>query len=126
MAQKIQTLFIDDLDGGEAEGTVSFALDGAHYEIDLSEAHARELRATLGRYAGAGRKVTGTTPAGPPPGQGRRGRAQHHGDTRLGESQRLRGQGPRPDPGRRGRRVPGGHRPVDRWPPRPPPGGETR
>jgi hypothetical protein len=61
MAQKIQTLFIDDLDGGEAEGTVSFALDGTHYEIDLSEAHARELRATVGRYAGAGRKVTGTT-----------------------------------------------------------------
>ena len=61
MAQKIQTLFIDDLDGGEAEGTVSFALDGAYYEIDLNQAHARELRATLGRYAGAGRKVTGTT-----------------------------------------------------------------
>jgi len=61
MAQKIQTLFIDDLDGGEAEGTVSFALDGSDYEIDLSEAHARELRATLARYAGAGRKVTGTT-----------------------------------------------------------------
>ena len=60
MAQKIQTLFIDDLDGSEAEGTVSFALDGAHYEIDLNQAHARELRATLGRYAGAGRKVTGT------------------------------------------------------------------
>jgi len=60
MAQKIQTLFIDDLDGSEAEGTVSFALDGARYEIDLNEVHARELRATLGRYAGAGRKVTGT------------------------------------------------------------------
>jgi hypothetical protein len=26
MAQKIQTLFIDDIDGGEAEGTVRFAL----------------------------------------------------------------------------------------------------
>ena len=60
MAQKIQTLFIDDLDGGEAAGTVSFALDGAHYEIDLSEAHAQQLRATLARYAGAGRKITGT------------------------------------------------------------------
>lgn len=59
MAQKIQTLFIDDLDGGEADGTVSFALDGADYEIDLSQAHARDLRAILGRYAGAGRKVTG-------------------------------------------------------------------
>jgi hypothetical protein len=25
MAQKVQTLFIDDLDGGEADGTVRFA-----------------------------------------------------------------------------------------------------
>ena len=34
MAQKIQTLFVDDLDGSEAEGTVRFGLDGASYEID--------------------------------------------------------------------------------------------
>ena len=32
MAQKIQTLFIDDIDGGEAEGTVRFGLDGTDYE----------------------------------------------------------------------------------------------
>jgi len=30
------TLFIDDIDGSEAEGTVRFALDGADYEIDLN------------------------------------------------------------------------------------------
>ena len=36
MAQKIQTLFIDDLDGSSAEGTVRFGLDGAEYEIDLN------------------------------------------------------------------------------------------
>jgi hypothetical protein len=59
MAQKVQTLFIDDLDGSPAEGTVRFALDGAQYEIDLSMAHAQELRDALARYAGAGRKVTG-------------------------------------------------------------------
>ena len=29
MAQKIQMLFIDDIDGSEAEGTVRSALDGA-------------------------------------------------------------------------------------------------
>src|SRR5262249_41904536 len=40
VAQKIQTLFIDDIDGGEAEGTVRFALDGAEYEIDLSAKHS--------------------------------------------------------------------------------------
>ena len=28
MAQQIQTLFIDDIDGGPAEGTVRFGLDG--------------------------------------------------------------------------------------------------
>ena len=36
MAQKIQTLFIDDLDGSAAEGTVRFSLDGTEYEIDLN------------------------------------------------------------------------------------------
>ena len=34
-------MFIDDIDGSEAEGTVGFGLDGAHYEIDLSQVHAR-------------------------------------------------------------------------------------
>ena len=33
MAQKIQTLFIDDLDGSEAGGTVRFGLDGTAYQI---------------------------------------------------------------------------------------------
>ena len=44
MAQKIQTLFIDDLDGSAAEGTVRFGLDGTEYEIDLNAGHAQELR----------------------------------------------------------------------------------
>ena len=60
MAQKVQTLFIDDLDGSEAEGTVLFGLDGTHYEIDLSTEHAKELRTTMARYIEAGRRVTGT------------------------------------------------------------------
>ena len=47
MAQKIQTLFIDDIDGSEAEGTVRFALDGIEYEIDLSASHSNELRDAL-------------------------------------------------------------------------------
>ena len=59
MAQKIQTLFVDDLDSGEAEGTVRFGLDGASYEIDLSAAHAEELRKVFAPYTRAGRKVTG-------------------------------------------------------------------
>jgi hypothetical protein len=66
MAQKIQTLFIDDIDGGEADGTVRFGLDGAEYEIDLSAAHDAELRGALGKYVSHARKVTarGARPAG--------------------------------------------------------------
>jgi hypothetical protein len=61
MAQRIQTLFIDDLDGSEAEGAVHFALDGMQYEIDLNTAHAKELRKALTRYTDAARRITGPT-----------------------------------------------------------------
>ena len=47
MAQKVQTLFIYDLDGSEADGTVRFGLDGTEYEIDLNTDHAQELRDAL-------------------------------------------------------------------------------
>jgi hypothetical protein len=57
VAQKVQTLFIDDLDGSAAEGTVRFGLDGADYEIDLNAEHARALRDALAPYASAGRKI---------------------------------------------------------------------
>ena len=56
VAQKIQTLFIDDIDGSEAEGTVRFALDGAEYEIDLNAKHAEALRKALARYVDAARR----------------------------------------------------------------------
>ena len=57
MAQKIQTLLIDDLDGSAAEGTVRFGLDGADYEVDLNARHAQELRDALARYVGAARRA---------------------------------------------------------------------
>jgi hypothetical protein len=60
MAQKIQTLFIDDIDGGEADGTVRFAIDGGEYEIDLSAKHSDELRDALKNYIAHARKVGGT------------------------------------------------------------------
>ena len=59
MAQKVQTLFIDDIDGGAAEGTVRFGLDGTDYEIDLSDEHNDELHKALERYITHGRKVGG-------------------------------------------------------------------
>jgi Lsr2 len=60
VAQKIQTLFIDDIDGGAAEGTVRFALDGTDYEIDLNAKHSEELRSALGKYVNHARKVGGS------------------------------------------------------------------
>lgn len=47
MAQKVQTLFVDDIDGSAAEGTVCSGLDGTQYEIDLNAAHAQQLRDAL-------------------------------------------------------------------------------
>ena len=60
MAQKIQILLIDDLDGSAAERTVRFGLDGTGYEIDLNAGHAKELRDALARYVDAARRVTGS------------------------------------------------------------------
>ena len=60
MAQKIQMLFIDDLDGGAAAGTVRFGLDGTEYEIDLSTTHSDELRKALEQYVRHGRRTGGT------------------------------------------------------------------
>ena len=107
MAQKVQTLLVDDIDGGEAEGTVRFGLDGTSYEIDLSVAHQAELRGALARFIAAGRKVPA---AGWPPG-GRR-RCRRDGSACLGEESGDRGQGPRPDPRRDRRAVSRGDREV--------------
>jgi Lsr2 len=59
MAKKTVVLLEDDIDGSEASETISFALDGSEYEIDLNEAHAGELREALARFADAGRRVAG-------------------------------------------------------------------
>ena len=60
MAQRIQVLLIDDLDGGAAAGTVRFGLDGTEYEIDLSAAHSDELRKALEHYVAHARRASGT------------------------------------------------------------------
>ena len=59
MAQRVQIILEDDFDGGEADETVSFALDGAEYEIDLSSANASELRNALAPWLAHARKVGG-------------------------------------------------------------------
>ena len=70
MAQKITVELQDDLDGGPADETVRFGVDGAEYEIDLSKKNAAALRRTLApfidhaRRAGRGqRRRLGRTPA---------------------------------------------------------------
>ena len=76
MAQKVQTLLIDDLDGGEAEGTIRFGLDGAEYEIDLSAHNTEALRKALARYIEAARRAPGSTARRP----GRTGRKTARAD----------------------------------------------
>jgi nucleoid-associated protein Lsr2 len=89
MAQKIQTLFIDDLDGSEAEGTVRFGLDGTEYEIDLNAEHAQALRDALARYVQAARR-SGGAPRRPARG-GRRPRADGVDSTAVREWAKAQG-----------------------------------
>ncbi|MFZ5870036.1 MAG: histone-like nucleoid-structuring protein Lsr2 [Actinomycetota bacterium] len=64
MAQKVQVVLVDDLDGGDAEETVSFALDGVSYEIDLNAANAARLRDELAPWVGHARRVGGRSGGG--------------------------------------------------------------
>jgi hypothetical protein len=57
MAQKVNIVLVDDIDGSEATETVSFGLDGTSYEIDLNDANAAALRDALAAYVGHARKV---------------------------------------------------------------------
>jgi hypothetical protein len=61
MAQKVLVQLVDDLDGtsSEAVSTVLFGLDGASYEIDLTEENAERLRDALAEYVGSGRRTGG-------------------------------------------------------------------
>jgi hypothetical protein len=59
MAQRVQIILEDDYDGGSADETVSFALDGAEYEIDLSSRNATGLREALAPWVSHARKIGG-------------------------------------------------------------------
>jgi hypothetical protein len=56
MAQQVSTMLVDDKDGGPADETVAFGLDGRQYEIDLSHANAESLRAIFDPFVTAGRR----------------------------------------------------------------------
>src|SRR4051794_19239453 len=111
MAQKVQVILVDDVDGGEAAETVSFALDGVSYEVDLSEKNASALRDALAPWVGHARRVGGRSSggrarsAGGGGGSGRArsssGSAGKHdlGDVRAGaRGNRLPGSDPGPGP----------------------------
>ena len=50
MAQKVTVALEDDLDGGPADETIRFAIDGSGYEIDLRASHAEAFRKQLAPY----------------------------------------------------------------------------
>jgi hypothetical protein len=63
MARKVQVVLEDDVDGGDASETVSFALDGRSYEIDLNEENAAALRDALAPWLASARSASGGTTA---------------------------------------------------------------
>lgn len=70
--RQVITRLLDDLDGGDADETVEFGLDGIIYRIDLSAEHAAELRGTLARYIAHGQRVGRATGKHPRPANGAR------------------------------------------------------
>ncbi len=58
MAQKVQVMLIDDIDGSTATETISFSLEGSSYEIDLNARNAADLRAAFAPWIEAGRKAS--------------------------------------------------------------------
>jgi hypothetical protein len=63
MSRSIEVRLVDDLDGGVADESVQFGLDGATYEVDLSAKHAKELRAALDKFVQVARRSSGKSTA---------------------------------------------------------------
>ncbi|HWJ85517.1 MAG TPA: Lsr2 family protein [Cellulomonas sp.] len=78
MAQKVQVLLVDDIDGVPADETVTFGLDGVTYEIDLTTARAAELRDGLAQWVGHARKVGARSSAPRSAPRGRRSASDAH------------------------------------------------
>ena len=57
MAQKVIREFVDDIDGSPAERTFTFAVDGTHYEIDLSSENIKEFNEAIAGFVESARKV---------------------------------------------------------------------
>ncbi len=75
MAQTVIVKLTDDIDGGDAEETVVFGIDGKTYEIDLNKKNAAALRKAVAPFVDRARPAgrPGPSRAGQPRGgQGRR------------------------------------------------------
>ena len=57
MARQTIVQLTDDLDGSSAEESVSFALRGTEYEIDLNAKNVAALEKALEKFVVAGRRV---------------------------------------------------------------------
>lgn len=57
MAQQVTVQLVDDMDGSEASETVTFAVDGISYEIDLSEKNAGKFRKALDPFMEKARRT---------------------------------------------------------------------
>jgi len=88
MAQQMQVLYIDDIDGSEADGTVKFGYSGTEYEIDLSKKNAEKLAGLLQPYIGAARKVGASSRHG---GRGPAPRGSRHEQSAVREWARSEG-----------------------------------
>jgi hypothetical protein len=88
VAQKTLVILEDDLDGGEADETVTFSLDGVSYEIDLSEGNAKKLRDSLSPFVGSARRTGGRASAGR--GRARSAAAPVSSGSRSGRSAEIR------------------------------------
>jgi hypothetical protein len=66
MAQQVIVQLVDDLDGTTADdvSTVTFGLDGAGYEIDLTTGNASQLRGVLADFVAAARRTGGRAKRG--------------------------------------------------------------
>ncbi len=60
MARKVQTILLDDMDGGEARRTATFAIDGKAYEIDLNDANLDKLSDALAPFIEKARRSSTT------------------------------------------------------------------
>ncbi|WP_030526167.1 histone-like nucleoid-structuring protein Lsr2 [Phycicoccus jejuensis] len=60
MAKKVQVLLVDDVDKeSPADETVTFALDGVSYEIDLTSDNASKLRDAMAVWIGHAERTGG-------------------------------------------------------------------